>query len=380
MGTALMRGPRTKIGLLRLRGPNLLLVPLSSVLLGCASGPAIVDSPMLPPADVVAPAESDLAVARDRLGAAQALLQLLLRDRQQQADWLGRHIPSKEISLQPWLPDQGLAPAIKRPQLFSSHHQTLTVLSIWATWCAPCETEAIAFIDAFGGAVPDASAPGKLGAPDVHLVLLALGAQSLPKSISAPASEVSGSKPTTPSVSGPSVPDNSAAALKTFFDKLGGPAKAAQNKRRMDLIRTGQVSVYLDANEQLPAILKLNVQTYPTTVLVDRCGSVRAAFVGDVSARRDSFFATVGRLRNSLHGLRCPGEEARCPTVVPTPQPILPIRRPLAPPASPQPLPTVQPTGTTLGAWQPSPKKKRAKRPFRKSSATHAVSRGPGRS
>ena len=73
-----------------------------------------------------------------------------------------------------------------------------------------------------------------------------------------------------------------------------------------------KVRLYGDASSKLPQALgdqaAYGEPSYPSTLLVDRCGVIRHAFVGPLIGRRGAFDTALRRLAAATEGLVCPGD------------------------------------------------------------------------
>jgi len=202
-----------------------------------------------------------------RADEAQEQLALFLRERSQLDFLIGQKIEVDKFPLQAWdnqRPDQeAWRPASAQP-LFSGG-ASLYIVHLWGIWCQPCITE------------------------------LPLLAATWTRFQSEPALK---------------------ASVKIVLLAIGGgnpPAKIRERQREdWKQLGTPAVPLYLDGGSKLPQALgdqsAIGVPSFPTTLLVDRCGVIRQAYVGSLLGRRAAFDAAVRRLAAATAWLSCPAE------------------------------------------------------------------------
>ena len=196
---------------------------------------------------------------------AQDKLALLLRERSQVDFLIGQRIAQDKIPLEAWRNDrpdkEAWGPATPQP-LFGGGG-SLYVINLWGTWCEPCKKELPLLFDVWSRLQEDAALK-----TSVRLILVAVE---------------------------------------------GNPAdRIRERQREFPMIGT-QVPLFGDGASKLPQSLgdqtAYGVPSYPSTLLVDRCGVIRHAFVGPLIGRRAAFDTAIRRLAVATGGLTCPGEQ-----------------------------------------------------------------------
>lgn len=215
---------------------------------------------------------------------AQDKLALLLRERSQADFLIGQRITLDKIPLEAWRNDrpdkEAWGPATPQP-LFSSGG-SLYIINLWGTWCDPCKKELPLLFDVWSRMQEDA-----LLKASVRLIMVAVA---------------------------------------------GNPADKIRDRQlEFPLIGTQQVPLFGDAASKLPQSLgdqtAYGEPSYPSTLLVDRCGVIRHAFVGPLIGRRAAFDTAIRRLAAATVGLTCSGDQqvTRRPDV--NPQPVKTVRK-----------------------------------------------------
>jgi len=196
---------------------------------------------------------------------AQEKLALLLRERSQTDFLIGQRIAPDKIPLEAWRNDrpdkEAWGPATPQP-LFSSGG-TLYIVNLWGTWCEPCKKELPLLFDVWSRLQEDAALKASL-----RLILVAVE---------------------------------------------GNPATDIRARQREFPLIGTQVPLFGDGASKLPQSLgdqtAYGQPSLPSTLLVDRCGVIRHAFVGPLIGRRAAFDTVIRRLAAATAGLSCPGDQ-----------------------------------------------------------------------
>ncbi|HMU41559.1 MAG TPA: TlpA disulfide reductase family protein [Pseudomonadota bacterium] len=190
----------------------------------------------------------------------------LLKDRSQVDFLIGQRIEADKLPLQPWQNDrpgeQAWGPPAAQP-LFDGGG-SLYLVHLFGTWCAPCKQELPLLAQAWAELQKDAEIQ-----KSVRLLFVAVE---------------------------------------------GNPADPIRAWQR-DVPSLGMGTVlplFGDAGSKLPEALgdqtAYGAPGYPATLLVDRCGVIRHAFLGPLIGRRAVFDMAVRRLASATAGLTCPSD------------------------------------------------------------------------
>lgn len=243
---------------------------------------------------------------------AQNHIAALLKNRSQVDFLIGQRIVPEQLPLQPFdIKNQEWGPAA--PQPLFTQGGSLFIVNLWSTHCLPCVQE---------------------------LPLLFSVWDQLQKD---PALKTSGR------------------LILIADNAMGGNEAKDIRARQQELPLLGKevpppgekVPLFLDGASRWALFIgdqtALGRPPLPSTLLVDRCGVIRHAFVGTLLGRRAAFDTAVRRLATATQGLTCAGEAL--PKQPETP-PLKPPQALTAPSPQPKPegAPVVQGSGLLPGA------------------------------